>query len=194
MKREIVATSLTAGTTYEFKVEARNQLGYSAYSTTIQLLCAYIAEVPTNVVTEVAATQIKVSWQLPSENGTPITEYKVFVKEIASGEYTHESTDCVGADATVISTTSCYIDIVTLEGTPWGLDGGDHVWAKVSAVNVYGESAQSTEGNGAYYTRIPDPPINLQEDISVRTSTTDGLTWEDGANTGGVVIQDYRIN
>lgn len=27
----------------------------------------------------------------------------------------------------------------------------------------------------------------------MRTSTTDGLTWSDGFNNGGVVILDYRI-
>lgn len=64
----------------------------------------------------------------------------------------------------------------------------------VSAVNVYGESAQSTEGNGAYYTRVPDQLVNLQENIAVRTATTDGLTWEDGVNNGGVPIIDYRVN
>jgi hypothetical protein len=68
------------------------------------------------------------------------------------------------------------------------------VYAKVVAVNTYGETAQSTEGNGAYYTRVPDSPINLAEDISQRTSTTDGLTWDDGTNNGGVAIIDYRIN
>lgn len=37
-------------------------------------------------------------------------------------------------------------------------------------------------------------PINLAEDISVRTSTTDGLIWADGTNSGGVPIIDYRVN
>jgi hypothetical protein len=50
------------------------------------------------------------------------------------------------------------------------------------------------EGNGAYYERVPDSPINLLEDITQRTSTTDGLTWDDGANNGGVAIIDYRIS
>jgi hypothetical protein len=45
-----------------------------------------------------------------------------------------------------------------------------------------------------YYTRVPDIPINLAEDITQRTSTTDGLTWADGVNNGGLAIVDYRIN
>lgn len=76
----------------------------------------------------------------------------------------------------------------------YNLDGGDSVFAKVIAVNTYGETAYSTEGNGAYYTRVPDIPLSLTEDNSVRTSTTNGLTWSDGTNNGGVPIIDYRIN
>jgi hypothetical protein len=41
---------------------------------------------------------------------------------------------------------------------------------------------------------VPDAPINFAEDTSVRTSTTNGLTWDDGVNNGGVAIIDYRIN
>jgi hypothetical protein len=70
----------------------------------------------------------------------------------------------------------CHIDISTLIAA-YNLDGGDSVYAKVVAVNAYGETAQSAEGNGAYYTRVPDSPQNLAEDITQRTSVTDGLTW-----------------
>lgn len=68
------------------------------------------------------------------------------------------------------------------------------MFAKVVATNVYGDSEQSTEGNGAVYTRVPDAPINLAEDNSVRTSTDNGLTWSPGAHDGGLTIDDYRIN
>jgi len=62
------------------------------------------------------------------------------------------------------------------------------------AVNVYGETDQSTEGNGAVYTRVPDAPVSLTEDNSVRTSTDNGLTWSAGAHDGGLTVIDYRIN
>lgn len=94
----------------------------------------------------------------------------------------------------MISNSYCHIHINTLLAAPYNVDGGDSIYAKVVAVNVYGETTQSTEGNGAYYTRVPDQPINLAEDISVRSSTTDGLTWADGINNGGVPIIDYRVN
>lgn len=51
---EYVVTGLTAGITYELKVEARNQLGYSPFSDTLSLLCAYIPFAPTDVLTEMS--------------------------------------------------------------------------------------------------------------------------------------------
>jgi hypothetical protein len=91
--------------------------------------------------------------------------------------YTEESVDCVGSDSTVISNEYCHIQITTLTAQPFNVDGGDSIYAKVSALNVYGESAQSIEGNGAVYNRYPDAPLNVAEDITVRSYTQDGLTW-----------------
>jgi hypothetical protein len=87
---------LTSGVTYEFKVEARNEYGYSVYSETISLLCAFVPEIPTNVATTIDGSYIKVEWTLPSDNGSPITEYKVFIKEIQTGTFTQESGECIG--------------------------------------------------------------------------------------------------
>jgi hypothetical protein len=40
---------------------------------------------------------------------------------------------------------------------------------------------------------VPDPPINLAEDITLRTSTANGIIWDDGPNDGGEPVEDYRI-
>lgn len=74
-----------------------------------------------------------------------------------------ESTECDGTDQIVIDNKSCVISLATLEVEPYMVDGGDSVYAKVSAVNFYGESAQSEEGNGAYHTQVPDAPVNVAE-------------------------------
>ena len=46
-----LATGLTFGVTYEFKVESRNSYSYSAYSDTISLLCAFIPDPPLTITT-----------------------------------------------------------------------------------------------------------------------------------------------
>lgn len=187
-------SGLQAGVIYEFKIEARNQYDYSEYSGTLGLLAAFIPDVPTDVVTVIESGQMKVTWQLANDNGSPVTEYKVWVNEIGTDTYTQENVDCVGNDPTVLSTKTCYINTGTLIIAPYNVDGGDSIYAKVSSMNVYGESDLSEAGNGAYYERPPDKPISLAEDISVRSASTDGLTWADGINNGGIPILDYRVN
>lgn len=103
-----------------------------------------------------------------------------------------ESTDCDGTTSTVISNEYCHIDFSTLVAS-LNFNGGESVWAKVVAVNIYGETELSPEGNGAVYTRVADAPLTLSEDISVRTSTTDGLTWIEAPHNGGLSVIDYRI-
>jgi hypothetical protein len=68
-----IATSLTAGITYEFKVESRNQYDYSEYSSTLTILSAYIAAVPDSVVTTIEGSSVKVAWSLSTDNGAPVT-------------------------------------------------------------------------------------------------------------------------
>lgn len=74
-----IATSLTFGTTYEFKIEAKNEYGYSVYSSTLSLLSAFISATPTSIVTTIESETVKVAWSLSSANGTPITSYKVYI-------------------------------------------------------------------------------------------------------------------
>jgi len=134
------ATSLTAGTTYEFKIEAKNEYGYSSHSSTLSLLCAHIPTVPAGVATSIVGSTVKVEWTLSSTNGSPITAYKIYVKQSGSSTYTQESSDCDGTSATVISNKYCNINLSTLVASPYLIVGGDSIHAKVIATNVYGDS------------------------------------------------------
>jgi hypothetical protein len=58
---------------------------------------------------------------------------------------------------------------------PFSLYWGDSVWAKVIATNVYGDSVESVEGNGAIIITYPDAPMFLEEVLSYRSWTTLGL-------------------
>jgi hypothetical protein len=39
----------------------------------------------------------------------------------------------------------------------------------------------------------PDPVVNIVEDMDDRSETTVGLRWEDGADPGGLPVEDYRL-
>lgn len=73
------ATGLTNGLLYNFKVEARNTVGYSNLSQPIALLCALAPEAPaqpTTVLNTIANT-VTVNWDTSVNNGDPITSYKI---------------------------------------------------------------------------------------------------------------------
>lgn len=55
---------------------------------------------------------------------------------------------------------------------------GNSVYAKLLAINAYGESSYSPEGNGGVIITNPDAPVNIVEDISERTLNAVGFNWE----------------
>lgn len=72
---------------------------------------------------------------------------------------------------------------------PWASE----VWARVVATNIYGDSTQSDQGNGAVIYFYPDQPVDVTEDMNDRSISTVGLNWLDGADPGGLPILDYRL-
>ena len=82
-------TGLTPATTYTFVVEARNLVGLSGYSQSIDVLAAQIPDQPTNLANVPAntlATQIGLEWLAPVFNGgSAILDYKVWYDNASSG-------------------------------------------------------------------------------------------------------------
>jgi hypothetical protein len=64
----------------------------------------------------------------------------------------------------------------------------------VTAVNVYGDSITSIEGNGAIIITNPDAPLSLAEDESFRDSSTFGLKWNEGFENGGNQISEFVLS
>jgi hypothetical protein len=131
-----------------------------------------------------------VTWVEPDNGGSPITGYRLSFKQ-ADNAYSAETDNC---DMTSSTTTTCTIPVTEFRNTPFSLNWGDSVYAKVIAINNYGDSLESLEGNGAYITTNPDPPTDLIEEYAQRTKSTIGMSWTAPVFTGGDVIEDYRVN
>lgn len=82
------ATGLTAGTTYLFIVESRNSYGYSVVSDEITLLCAFKPDPPLTVTTSNSNDLVVIDWVEPITNGSPITGYKLFIRESDGSTFT----------------------------------------------------------------------------------------------------------
>ncbi len=68
---------MTQGLTYQFKVEARNAYGYSAYSNTVSVLTAQVPAQPVAPITTWSPDNVIVAWTAPDNGGSPITGYLV---------------------------------------------------------------------------------------------------------------------
>lgn len=92
-----------------------------------------------------------------------------------------------------MATESCSIPVATLKTNPFEIEWGQHIWAKIVAINAYGTSLISEAGNGAQIISYPDAPVSLTEDFSYRTSSSVMLTWLDGSDYAGAAIISYQV-
>jgi Fibronectin type III domain len=79
MSTSFTIDSLTPGNTYKFKILSRNSFGLSDFSNEFSILCATVPDIPLAPTTTQVGSDIKVSWDLPSANGSPITGYLVYL-------------------------------------------------------------------------------------------------------------------
>lgn len=188
------ANQLTVGTTYSFKVQARNAHGYGAYSSEVMILAAQNPQKPAAPTTTFDTTQVIVDWSAPFDEGSTITKYEIYIRTNDAVTYSLELTYCDGSVAQIVSDTRCEIPVSTLRVAPFNLYWGDSVYAKVIAFNMYGQSLESDTGNGAIIITYPDAPLFLEEDLNYRDWTTLGLKWNEAYENGGSQISSYVLS
>ena len=66
---------MTTGTTYKFKVQARNEYGISDDSDEIFVLVAQIPDEPTNIVTTISGAKVQITWTPGSDHGSTLLGY-----------------------------------------------------------------------------------------------------------------------
>jgi hypothetical protein len=126
----------------------------------------------------------------PFDQGSPITGYKVQIRQSDGVTFTEDLTDC---NRLAMPTLSCTVPVITLTTTPFEILWGEHIWAQVIAINAYGYSAVSDAGNGAEIITYPDSPISLVEDFAQRTYNSVTLNWQAGAEDGGSTVISYQL-
>jgi hypothetical protein len=154
-----------------------------------------VPDKPSAPTTQTSGSNTAITWTAPSfDGGSQIVSYVITIMASDGISFIEDASVCDGTQALTILSLQCIIPSSHLATSslftiPWG----DEVYAKVAATNIRGMSEFSDAGNGAVITRSPDPPINLQNDLTVTTSVQIGITWEDGIENGGTPVLDYRI-
>jgi len=104
-------------------------------------------------------------------------------------QFYEELSHCDGSQLGIIELRECAIPAALLTASPFNLPWGSEVVAKVSAFNIKGESSQSESSGGSILVTNPKKPTNLAEVALHRSSTTLGLEWDNGSDTGGLPIE-----
>ena len=102
--------------------------------------------------------------------------------------------DCDHSLTALLTNKYCYVPVSVLTAAPFSLSWGAPIFATVIAQNLYGDSAESQPGNGAYMLTNPSEPLNLREETSMRTASTLGLVWDQGIFDGGESVSSYAVS
>jgi hypothetical protein len=100
--------------------------------------------------------------------------------------------DCDGSSQDVISNRQCHISLETLRAAPFNLVKDQSVFVKIVSTNVYGDSVQSAEFNGAVIQLVPDAPLSFSNVVVITDANQVGLIWAEGDN-GGTPVIDWRV-
>lgn len=97
------AQNLEMGTTYNFKVLARNALGYSDDSNEIQVIAAAKPSKPYSPSTSFAEDIVTIYWDEPITNGAEIIAYDIKIRHSNFATYSSNTEYCDGTDATIVA-------------------------------------------------------------------------------------------
>lgn len=93
----ITVISLTQGSYYKFKVEARNSVGYSALSDSVTVLCAQLPGVTAAPTTVSVGSNVVISWSAPDDGGTSILAYGIVIQLSDGLYYAADLANCDGS-------------------------------------------------------------------------------------------------
>jgi hypothetical protein len=122
------------GQTYQFKVRAQNGQGWGPYSEVYAVLAASVPSQPAaaTVTDNAGLPSIRISWTLPTENGSPVTAYEIKIQ--TSDPLVYATTaDCDGSASAAVTSRYCDVQMATLVGAPFSLSQGDAIVVTVRA-------------------------------------------------------------
>jgi hypothetical protein len=82
-----------------------------------------------------------------------------------------EPIDCNGSSPDVVSAGACTVPVGTFIASPFYIEWGQKIYAKVTAKNIVGYSVESTVGGDATILTNPSAPIGLTTVPAITSAT-----------------------
>jgi len=191
-----VTSGVVGGTTYSFRVTAKNAHGWGTVSATTSIKAAGVPDSMAAVTTSVqGTTDVRISWAAPDFNSEALTGYKILIKQ-NDGSFSEDTTNCVGTDPTIMSQLYCDVPMSTLRASPYSLTYGALVVAKAYATNSIGNGGISPENSSGATIQTPPTQMATPQRGASTTESSLHVTWSalsSPADTGGAVIDSYNI-
>jgi len=191
-----VASGVSVGNTYQFKVRAKNKWGWGTFSTVTAIVAQGAPDQVTGVTTSIDAATggVKIVWSEPNGNGDALIAYVVEIRDSGSGWRT-ETTDCNGADPSILSNKNCIIPMNTLTGAPFSLTLDTLVEVRIAAVNSIGTGSYSTINTSGALIRTVPAAMAAPTAGSSTTDTQIQIDWVAlaGSSTGNSPITSYEV-
>ena len=75
----VVNPGITQGTSYDFKVKARNKWGWGDFSSTVTIAATGVPDQMSEATTtiDIATGGVKITWTQPDNNGATISSYLI---------------------------------------------------------------------------------------------------------------------
>jgi hypothetical protein len=154
-----VASSLTQGDHYRFKVRAKNYWGWSDFSEELEIKSATYPDQMAAVTTEVDAATggVSISWEEPYDNEQPITAYEILISNADGSEWLADLTNCDASQSAQVTARSCLIPMSVLITDPYNYQFRDRIEVQARAYNSYGWATEYSPANteGATVRVIP---------------------------------------
>ena len=168
-------TGLSAGSSYEFRVTAKNLIGNSLASFTSPVV-ETLPTAPSITGVTAASGQVTVAWNAPTHLGSGT---------LSGDEYIVTAYDSQGNEAGTCEPTSGQRSCVVT-----GLDNGSAYTFKVEAVTTVGNSEKSSASSAATPSTTPSAPSDV---VAVTSGSNMTVTFTAPADNGGAAITSYVI-
>lgn len=198
LQTTLQVTGLTGGTTYRFKIRARNIYGYAAaFSDALVVLASDKpdkVDIP-SVTIGATDTSVAITWDAPPAHSAAIDGYEIQLLQ-SGGTYASTSA-CDGLDAAVISSRQCLVPMTTiLSLTSLAVDTTIQVRIRARNANGWGDYSELNTGGAT----IETVPLQMPAPTFVAASSNNNqvsLSWSavTGASAGGqnVAITSYVL-